>query len=66
MQGTVKWFNAQKGYGFISTQEGKDVFVHFSAIQNEEGYKTLNEGQAVEFDIVDGAKGPQAINVVKL
>ncbi|MCR5210342.1 MAG: Cold shock protein CspA [Firmicutes bacterium ADurb.Bin354] len=66
MQGTVKWFNAQKGYGFISTQEGKDVFVHFSAIQNEEGYKTLNEGQAVEFDIVEGAKGPQASNVVKL
>lgn len=66
MQGTVKWFNAQKGYGFISTQEGKDVFVHFSAIQNEEGYKTLNEGQAVEFDVVEGAKGPQASNVVKL
>ena len=66
MQGTVKWFNAQKGYGFLSTPEGKDVFVHFSAIQNEEGYKTLNEGQAVEFDIVEGAKGPQASNVVKL
>ncbi|MBR4207111.1 MAG: cold-shock protein [Lachnospiraceae bacterium] len=66
MQGTVKWFNASKGYGFISTPEGKDVFVHFSAIQNEEGYKSLNEGQAVEFDIVDGAKGPQASNVVKL
>ncbi|MCR5390268.1 MAG: cold-shock protein [Lachnospiraceae bacterium] len=66
MQGTVKWFNAQKGYGFLSTPEGKDVFVHFSAIQNEEGYKTLNEGQAVEFDVVEGAKGPQASNVVKL
>ena len=65
MQGTVKWFNAQKGYGFISTQEGKDVFVHFSAIQNEEGYKTLNDGQEVEFDIVDGPKGPQAVNVIK-
>jgi CspA family cold shock protein len=65
MQGTVKWFNAQKGYGFLSTPEGKDVFVHFSAIQNEEGYKTLNEGQAVEFDIVEGARGPQASNVVK-
>lgn len=65
MQGTVKWFNAQKGYGFLSTEEGKDVFVHFSAIQNEEGYKTLNEGQAVEFDVVDGAKGPQAANVIK-
>ncbi len=65
MQGTVKWFNAQKGYGFLSTEDGKDVFVHFSAIQNEEGYKTLNEGQAVEFDVVDGAKGPQAANVIK-
>ena len=66
MQGKVKWFNAQKGYGFLSTEEGKDVFVHFSAIQNVEGYKTLDEGQAVEFDIVDGAKGPQAANVIKL
>ncbi|MBP5609141.1 MAG: cold-shock protein [Lachnospiraceae bacterium] len=66
MQGKVKWFNAQKGYGFLSTDEGKDVFVHFSAIQNVEGYKTLDEGQAVEFDIVDGAKGPQAANVIKL
>lgn len=65
MQGTVKWFNAQKGYGFLSTAEGKDVFVHFSAIQNEDGYKTLNEGQEVEFDVVDGAKGPQASNVIK-
>ncbi len=65
MQGTVKWFNAQKGYGFLSTEDGKDVFVHFSAIQNEEGYKTLAEGQAVEFDVVDGAKGPQAANVIK-
>ena len=65
MQGTVKWFNPQKGYGFISTEEGNDVFVHFSAIQNEEGYKSLNEGQAVEFDVVDGAKGPQASNVIK-
>lgn len=65
MEGTVKWFNAQKGYGFLSTSEGKDVFVHFSAIQNEEGYKTLTEGQAVEFDVVEGAKGPQASNVIK-
>lgn len=65
MQGTVKWFNAQKGYGFISTPDGKDVFVHFSAIQNEEGYKTLNEGQEVEFEVTDGAKGPQASNVIK-
>ena len=65
MQGTVKWFNAQKGYGFLSTPEGKDVFVYFSAIQNEEGYKTLNDGQEVEFDVVEGEKGPQAANVVK-
>ena len=64
-QGTVKWFNAEKGFGFISTEEGNDVFVHFSAIQSE-GYKTLDEGQKVEFDIVDGAKGPQAANVVRL
>ena len=64
-QGTVKWFNAEKGFGFISTEAGNDVFVHFSAIQSE-GYKTLDEGQKVEFDIVDGAKGPQAANVVRL
>ena len=65
MQGTVKWFNAQKGYGFLSTPEGKDVFVHFSAIQNVEGYKSWDDGQEVEFDIVDGPKGPQAANVIK-
>ena len=65
MQGTVKWFNAQKGYGFLSTAEGKDVFVHFSSIENEEGYKTLTEGQEVEFDVVDGEKGPQAAHVIK-
>lgn len=64
-QGTVKWFNAEKGFGFISTEGGNDVFVHFSAIQSE-GYKTLEEGQKVEFDVVDGAKGPQAANVVRL
>ena len=64
-QGTVKWFNAEKGFGFISTEDGNDVFVHFSAIQSE-GYKTLDEGQKVEFDIVDGAKGPQAAKVVRL
>ena len=64
-QGTVKWFNAEKGFGFISTEDGNDVFVHFSAIQSE-GYKTLDEGQKVEFDIVVGAKGPQAANVVRL
>ena len=63
--GTVKWFNAEKGYGFISNDEGgEDVFVHFSAIQAD-GYKTLEEGQEVEFEVVQGAKGPQAANVVK-
>jgi len=65
MQGRVKWFNAEKGYGFIESEAGGDVFVHFSAIQ-QEGFKTLEEGQAVEFDIVEGARGPQAANVVKL
>ncbi|MNI93024.1 Cold shock protein CspB [compost metagenome] len=65
MQGKVKWFNAEKGYGFIETEEGTDVFVHFSAIQSE-GFKTLEEGQAVEFEIVEGARGPQAANVIKL
>jgi cold shock protein len=62
-QGTVKWFNASKGYGFISRQNGEDVFVHFSAIQAD-GYKSLNEGQAVEFEVVKGPKGLQAANVV--
>ena len=63
--GTVKWFNAEKGYGFISNDEGgDDVFVHFSAIQAE-GYKTLEEGQEVEFEVVQGAKGPQAANVTR-
>ncbi|MBX6394246.1 MAG: cold shock domain-containing protein [Alicyclobacillaceae bacterium] len=65
MQGRVKWFNAEKGYGFIEREDGGDVFVHFSAIQ-QEGFKTLEEGQLVEFDIVEGARGPQAANVVKL
>ena len=64
-KGTVKWFSNQKGYGFISTEDGKDVFVHHTAIQGE-GYKTLQQGQAVEFDIIQGAKGEQAANVVKL
>ena len=63
-QGTVKWFNESKGYGFITVDDGKDVFVHFSTIQGE-GFKTLNEGQKVTFDIVNGEKGPQAANVVK-
>ena len=65
MQGTVKWFNADKGYGFIESNEGGDVFVHFSAIQGE-GFKTLEEGQSVEFDVVEGNRGPQAANVVRL
>ncbi|CAM3952646.1 cold shock-like protein CspC [Bacillus cereus VD107] len=65
MQGRVKWFNAEKGFGFIERENGDDVFVHFSAIQ-QEGYKSLEEGQQVQFDIVDGARGPQAANVVKL
>jgi cold shock protein len=63
--GTVKWFNAAKGYGFIAHDGGKDVFVHFSAIQSE-GYRSLNEGDKVEFSIEDSPKGPQASNVVKL
>jgi CspA family cold shock protein len=61
-KGTVKWFNNQKGYGFITAEDGKDVFVHFSGL-NMEGFKTLEEGAAVEFDITDGAKGPPAVNV---
>ena len=63
--GTVKWFNAEIGYGFISVEGGKDVFVHFSAIQGD-GFKTLEEGQRVEFNVVEGNRGPQAENVVKL
>jgi CspA family cold shock protein len=65
MQGKVKWFNAGKGFGFIETEEGKDVFVHFSSIQTD-GFKTLDEGQEVEFEVVQGVRGPQAANVVKL
>ena len=60
--GTVKWFNADKGFGFIQPESGEDVFVHFSAIQTS-GYRSLNEGQAVEFDVAQGPKGPQAANV---
>ena len=63
--GTVKWFNAEKGFGFISIEGEDDVFVHFSAI-NSDGFKTLEEGQEVQFDVVDGAKGPQAANVVRM
>ena len=64
MNGTVKWFNAEKGYGFITGEDGKDVLVHFSAIQGE-GFKTLDEGQKVTYDLVQGNRGMQAANVVK-
>jgi CspA family cold shock protein len=62
-EGTVKWFNSRKGYGFIATADGNDVFVHYSSISSD-GYKTLAEGDAVSFDIVQGEKGPRAENVV--
>ena len=65
MQGKVKWFNAKKGYGFICDEDGADVFVHFSAL-NMEGFKVLEEGDTVEYEVVDGEKGPQAANVTKL
>lgn len=65
MRGKVKWFNAEKGYGFIESDEGGDVFVHYSAIQSE-GYRVLDEGDGVEFDIVEGDRGPQASNVTKI
>ena len=65
MKGTVKWFNAKKGFGFISDEEGNDVFVHFSALQMD-GFKVLDEGDEVEFEVVNGEKGPQATNVTKL
>lgn len=64
MKGTVKWFNNQKGYGFICNEAGQDVFVHYSGL-NMSGFKTLDEGANVEFDVIDGAKGPQAVNVTK-
>ncbi|MTI79923.1 MAG: cold-shock protein [Firmicutes bacterium] len=64
MVGTVKWFNSEKGFGFIETSEGNDVFVHFSAIEGE-GFKNLEEGQSVTFDVVEGDRGPQAANVCK-
>jgi len=65
LKGTVKWFNAEKGYGFIQVENGEDVFVHYSAIQGD-GFKSLEEGQAVEFDITQGNRGAQAANVTKL
>jgi CspA family cold shock protein len=65
MEGKVKWFNSEKGFGFIERSEGGDVFVHFSAIQTD-GFKTLEEGQSVKFDVVEGNRGPQAANVVPL
>ena len=65
MLGKVKWFSAEKGYGFIEREDGSDVFVHYSGLSGD-GFKSLEEGQAVEFEVVDGAKGPQATNVVKL
>ena len=64
-QGTVKWFNAKKGYGFISDAEGNDIFVYFSAIQMD-GFKELKDGESVEFEVVEGEKGPQAANVTRL
>ncbi|MGI6383360.1 MAG: cold shock domain-containing protein [Tissierellaceae bacterium] len=63
MTGTVKWFNAEKGFGFITTEEGNDVFAHYSQIQKD-GFKSLEEGQEVEFDVVDSAKGLQAENII--
>ena len=65
MNGTVKWFNAEKGYGFFTGEDGKDIFAHYSAIQGE-GYKSLENGQKVSFDVTQGARGPQAANIVKL
>ena len=65
MKGKVKWFSNQKGYGFVTAQDGKDVFVHYSAIQGD-GYKTLNEGQEVEFEVSEGPKGQQASNLTKI
>ena len=65
MKDTIKWFNSQKGYGFISDETGNDVFLHYTGL-NMNGFKTIDEGQEVEFDVVEGAKGPQATNVTKL
>ena len=65
MKGKVKWFNPQKGFGFICAEDGKDVFVHYTGILVE-GFKTIDEGVEVEFDVIEGAKGPQAVNVKKI
>jgi CspA family cold shock protein len=65
VKGTVKWFNEKKGYGFLSQEDGDDVFVHYTSIQ-QEGFKTLKEGQSVQFEIQDGPKGPQAVNVTAI
>lgn len=65
MKGTVKWFNSQKGFGFICDESGKDVFVHYSGL-NMEGFKTLEDGQEVEFEVITGEKGPQAVNVTRI
>lgn len=65
MNGKVKWFSAEKGYGFIEREDGKDIFVHFSAIETD-GFKTLNEGEKVEFEVADSARGPQAVNVTRV
>jgi CspA family cold shock protein len=65
MTGKVKWFNSEKGYGFITTDEGNDIFAHYSQIQKD-GFKSLEEGERVEFDVVDGDKGPQAANIVSI
>jgi len=64
-KGTVKWFNESKGFGFISTEDGDDVFAHYTAIQGN-GFKTLSEGDMVSFDVVEGDKGPKALNIVKI
>jgi CspA family cold shock protein len=65
-KGTVKWFNESKGYGFITQEDGPDVFAHYSAIESQQGFKTLAEGNSVSFDVVEGDKGPKASNIVRL
>lgn len=65
-KGTVKWFNEAKGYGFITQEDGPDIFAHYSAIESQQGFKTLAEGNSVSFDVVAGDKGPKASNIVRL